>query len=217
MFTERRKDRRRRYSFRGHFQRIRQKKGLMRIGLSLCGSAIIAGAFLANCSGESITGPGPASSSSGAGGSNGGDVVTTPVSTESAETSMPIAFDNPCTGEVVQGTMRMHFATEPATNDGKINVHEQTNFGGNGNNKSTGLPTTYSYSGAGTSLYEANPNVTNLKMESTTEQNMTINMRNSASGESSDDYHLHYTEHVTMFFLTFRVSADASNFYMECK
>lgn len=66
MFTERRKDRRRGYSFRKHFDRVRKQKGLGRIALSLCGTAFVAGGLFANCRGESLTGPT----------TRGGDVAT---------------------------------------------------------------------------------------------------------------------------------------------
>jgi hypothetical protein len=56
-----------------------------------------------------------------------------------------------------------------------------------------------------------------MKMEQTTENSMIINMRNSATSESADDYHMHFTEHVTMFFLPFRVTSDVSNYSMDCQ
>jgi hypothetical protein len=56
-FIERRRDRRRNRSFRGHFNRIRKQKGLLRVVAPLAGTAVVAAALFANCSGESLTGP----------------------------------------------------------------------------------------------------------------------------------------------------------------
>jgi hypothetical protein len=194
---------------------MREKKGLMRIALSICASALLVGAFLANCSSDSLTGP-RTGASAGTGGrpSDLTDPVT--AAPEASDASTPMAFPDPCTGESVQGTYSMHFATEPAEG-GKINVHEHYQFNGNSVNSVTGLPTATKYSGSGTSLYEANPNFTNMKMETTNIRNMTINARNSATGESSDDYRLHSTEHLTIFFLPFRVTADVNNTSMDCR
>ncbi len=57
MFKKERTDRRGGYSFRGHFRRAVQTKGVGRIALSLTATAIIAGTAFANCSSSDITGP----------------------------------------------------------------------------------------------------------------------------------------------------------------
>lgn len=69
-FLERRRDRRRGYSFLGHFKRVRRTKGLRHIALSTLSTVVIVGLTFAYCSGSSITGPT----------TSGGEVATVPAS-----------------------------------------------------------------------------------------------------------------------------------------
>jgi hypothetical protein len=58
MFSwKQRKDRRRGYSFPGHFRRVVKTKGLRHVIRSVGGTLLVAGATLAYCSSNSITGP----------------------------------------------------------------------------------------------------------------------------------------------------------------
>jgi hypothetical protein len=56
---QQRKDRRRGYSFPGHFRRVVNTKGLRHVIRSVGGTLLIVGGTLAYCSGSSITGPQP--------------------------------------------------------------------------------------------------------------------------------------------------------------
>jgi hypothetical protein len=64
MFHGRRSDRRRGYSFRGHFRRVLETRGVGRVSASLCGTALVAGLFFAHCRSADVTGPGSPPSSS---------------------------------------------------------------------------------------------------------------------------------------------------------
>lgn len=66
-FMERRRDRRRAYSFRGHFSRIRKTKGLKHIVRTTLATVVVLSFAFAYCSSDGITGP------SG----SGGQVATT--------------------------------------------------------------------------------------------------------------------------------------------
>lgn len=71
-FLERRRDRRRGYSFRGHFKRVLQTKGLKHIVRSTLGTVAIVSIAFAYCSSDGITGPGSGSTA------GGGSVATAP-------------------------------------------------------------------------------------------------------------------------------------------
>lgn len=117
MFGERRKDRRRSYSFRRHFQRALATKGLRGFAASVLGTAVIASMSFAYCSSDSITGPdggsgrGPtppiSAHSSGDGGLGTIEVTPFPVTDEEipttlADVEVPTTMQaTACNGDVV--------------------------------------------------------------------------------------------------------------------
>lgn len=105
MFRERRKDRRRSYSFRAHFRRAIATKGFRGLMTPIIGTALAASLSFAYCSSDSITGP----SSHTDGGSDGGGIEITPfpvteeeIPTTLADVEVPTNMQaTTCNGDVV--------------------------------------------------------------------------------------------------------------------
>ena len=103
MFEERRKDRRRSYSFTQHFQRALKTKGLRRIVAPMIATAVVAGASFAYCSSDSITGPSSSPSATAPSGPAGKPQATV-ISEEFPVliTDFPVTVSpTSCTGDVI--------------------------------------------------------------------------------------------------------------------
>ena len=106
MFRERRKDRRRSYSFKRHFQRAVETKGWRRLLAPIFGTAFAATVAFAYCGSDGITGPSGHDGGSG-GGSGVVEVTPFPVTEEEipttlAETEVPTNMQaTACNGDVV--------------------------------------------------------------------------------------------------------------------
>jgi hypothetical protein len=144
-FLERKRDRRQRYSLRGHISRIRQTKGLRHIVQTTLATALILGVAFARCSSDSITGPSTGGSQAGTrepgsgthhGGDDGDDgidpgLLITPldigppsaIETAFGPINLPVDMQaTACNGDVVQWdpkrtyvTMSGFMAINPAT------------------------------------------------------------------------------------------------------
>lgn len=191
MFRERRKDRRRGYSFRGHFNRIRQQKGVGRIALSLCGTALIAGAFMANCRSESVTGPVTSAHTSGGDVTSGGGSSPSGSSHslldyngKTVTTDYELADENQCNGEAVpvKGTMSVTFFVSSID---VTHIKWQTHLVVDGTGSLGNV-----YHGDDQFLDETNVSI--LPMEETIEHNVSMH------SSTAPDYRSKYLFHITI-------------------
>jgi hypothetical protein len=112
MFRERRKDRRRSYSLRGHVRRLSETGRLRQVAIAAVALAIAGGGTFARCSSSSITGPNE----------SGGSVTKPKVPDAPSSAIVPLEFvldvpftyekQNPCNGEPILVT-------------GHVNIHEK--------------------------------------------------------------------------------------------
>ena len=221
MLRERGTDRRRGYSLRKHIQRVVRTKGLRRVLLPVATTMVVAGALLANCDGGSrITGPGePAAPKKLL--RPGFLVTTSPEVTE----SVPIEpMPDPCTGELVQGTLEVRSSFDVDDQTPHITLHMKFRFSGNGVTETTDAlgnvvrtPTSTTYTGSGEHDEELNANENSEKLESGFTEDFRIFAKNSAVAESDDDFMSHWNVHATVFLVPPRTTAEVNNLFFDCK
>jgi hypothetical protein len=107
MWRGMKRDRRQGYSITGHVRRVLATKGIVRVGMSLGATALVAAIAFAHCSSSSITGPGTTQSAPT--GNNGGDntdhakdVLAPPAKFGPIRVPMTVLpQQSPCTGQPI--------------------------------------------------------------------------------------------------------------------
>lgn len=189
MFWERRRDRRRGYSFHGHFNRVRQQKGVGRIALSVCGTVLVAGAFLANCRSESVTGPVTNTQASGGDVSSGGSRPSglshsvSDLNGKTVTTSYEAMDSNPCNdGEAIPVKGRTSvtiFASSLDVTHMKFQIHLVADGTGSLGNV---------YHGDDEFLDESNVSI--LPFEETTQHNVSMHSNTAPDYQSKLSFHI---------------------------
>jgi hypothetical protein len=195
MFSRQRKDRRRGYSFRGHFRRVLETKGLRHVVLSVGGTLLLTAGTLAYCSSDSITGPPPprALTSSAASqsprGSNAGQA--TPTSNivgdnNSSESRLPYEGRemNCMNGELVP--FRGHMAFALFVSDGDV-THKR-------------LQTSYVFDGTGSlgHVYHGSGGQTDILNVSVLPMTWTVHHRVRMTSRTAPDMHFSMKFHITI-------------------
>ena len=132
---ERRRDRRRGYSFRRHFARLKQEGRLPQIAAASVALLLLGGIAFGQCRGDSITGPGTPTAESGAAGTVATSTLGS-VSTASGplfksnDMIRPATFigRNPCNGDLVVATGKRHImVTNSVSSSGDFQTDEHIN------------------------------------------------------------------------------------------
>ena len=195
------------YFVREQLTRVMQSMTTL-VGLSLAASVV-------GCDASRPTRPAPPGAPTAL-------VFTTP----EVQQTTPMEFPDPCTGEMVQGTVEARFTFDVDDQTPHITEHMKFRFSGNGfavvtdvfGNSLRQLTAT-SYNGSGVHNEEFNDNLNSDKFESTTTDDLRIFATNSLKGEAMDDFTMHVNTHVTMFFVPLppRITAQVTNVSMDCK
>ena len=137
----------------------------------------------------------------------------------------PTELPDPCTGEMVQGTLEVRYSADVDDQTPHITLHMKYRFTGNGVVVVTDLLgnplrqlTGTSYNGSGEHNEDFNDNLNSEKFESTITDDFRIFATNSIN-EPMDDFTMHANTHVTMFFVPLppRITAQVTNVNVDCK
>jgi hypothetical protein len=133
--------------------------------------------------------------------------------------AVPYEQPDPCTGELVQGTIevRRHAVFNQRT--AHLTVHSKYRFSGNGLDPETRVQTPTQYRGSAEQHEGTNTNVGQLKFETSFGWNMRIFATNALTSESVDDFTMHINSHVTVFLPPdeFRLTGQVTNVRFDCK
>lgn len=215
MSTERGEEGRRSYLFSTYLCRVRQAKGLIRTRLLLVATSIVALVSMAlmSCDSSRVTRPLPVEKPTAL-------VLSTPETRETVN----MEFPDPCTGELVQGTLETRQVADFSDQTPHQTVHMRFRFTGNGLKvvgfDMLGNPvkelTGTTYKGSGEHNEEVNVNLNADKFEWTTNDEFRIFATNYLS-EAMDDFTMHANFHITLFIVPPRATSQVDNFSTDCK